>query len=176
MLPVETSLITKRDTKPQSCLTPRIQAQEPPFQVPQDCTLFAGKPSCISRNVQNITIKQMLIHWIRRFPESFQIHFRKHLSTDQLPANIFLRVAFPRCHLVRRPLQGSSLLRTRFVFSVYNRKWGHFSCLHITGQCINKLMPSGGSSPNYYRLLTGKLLPLIQPQLKNEHIFFKQIT
>ena len=78
MLPVETSLITKMDTKPQCRLSPRIQAQQLPSQAPQDRTLFAGTALCISRNIKtNITIKRMLIHKIQRLTDSFQIHFRK---------------------------------------------------------------------------------------------------
>ena len=62
MLPFETYLITKRDTKPQCRLSPRIQAQQPPSQVSSGLHIVYCTPSCISRNVQNnITIKQMLI-------------------------------------------------------------------------------------------------------------------
>jgi hypothetical protein len=127
MLPVETSLITKETPNLNAASVPAYRHNSRHHMVPHDCTLFAGTHSCISRNVQNnITIKQMLIHWIRRFPESFQIHFRKYLRADQLPANIFLRVLFFKLPSRPASITGVHPLKNRAPSSsVYDRKRWH---------------------------------------------------
>ena len=109
----------------------------------------------------NITIKQMLIHWIRRFTEPFQIHFRKHLSSDQVSAHIFLRVTFLCCYLVQRPLQGLFFLKTKTCpFSVATASCTQhaFHC-HIITLRYHMPLPSAGSIINYYRVLTGSNIP-----------------
>ena len=154
----------------------------------------AGTVSCISRNVKttlqltNVNTLSPKTH--RLIPNTLsKAHQRWQATSQHFPSRRYvspsiLMASFPGVLTLNTPVRLFRLQRevmscshnSSFPSSLAFSQHALFLQHRPTLQQVNKLRPSGGSHHELLQTTHRRLLPLIQPQLRNEHIFLKQIT